>query len=61
MPHGPYRTGAGCTMLEIRYRATDQPSHPGGALESIDDVRLAAVRLVNPSTDEVGGQENGHV
>jgi hypothetical protein len=23
MPHGPYRTGTGCTMLEIRYR-------PGG-------------------------------
>ena len=22
MPHGPYRTGTGCTMLEIRYRAT---------------------------------------
>jgi hypothetical protein len=21
MPHGPYRTAAGCTMLEIRYRA----------------------------------------
>ncbi|WP_020387632.1 cupin domain-containing protein [Kribbella catacumbae] len=20
MPHGPYRTGEGCTMLEIRYR-----------------------------------------
>jgi hypothetical protein len=22
MPHGPYRTTAGCTMLEIRYRVT---------------------------------------
>jgi hypothetical protein len=22
MPHGPYRTPAGCTMLEIRYRVT---------------------------------------
>jgi ChrR Cupin-like domain len=22
MPHGPYRTAAGCTMLEIRYRGT---------------------------------------
>ena len=22
MPHGPYHTPAGCTMLEIRYRAT---------------------------------------
>ncbi len=22
MPHGPYRTPAGCTMLEIRYRGT---------------------------------------
>jgi hypothetical protein len=22
IPHGPYRTPAGCTMLEIRYRAT---------------------------------------
>lgn len=21
MPHGPYRTGTGCTMLEIRYSA----------------------------------------
>jgi hypothetical protein len=24
MPHGPYRTPAGCTMLEIRYRVTAQ-------------------------------------
>ena len=22
MPHGPYRTPVGCTMLEIRYRVT---------------------------------------
>ncbi|MFC5267886.1 cupin domain-containing protein [Kribbella qitaiheensis] len=22
MPHGPYRTGEGCTMLEIRYRTS---------------------------------------
>jgi hypothetical protein len=24
MPHGPYRTPSGCTMLEIRYRGTPQ-------------------------------------